>query len=350
MPVFTGSLKDEPIKQKKIDSKKTRVFCGAPVDWSIVVRKYLLAFTRVFQLQRFAFEDAVGIVAQSSEWEDLYHYLTKFGGKRMIAGDYAAFDKRMPAQFILAAFEIISHVCKRSGNYSSDDLRVIRGIAMDTAFPLVDFNGDLIELFGSNPSGHPLTVVINCIVNSLYMRYVYSELNPNKDEGASTFKQNVALVTYGDDNAMGCSENVPWFNHTAISLCLARVGIQYTMADKEAESVPYLDMSQISFLKRTWRFDSDIGAFVCPLDESSMAKSLTMWIPSKTVSSQAQAIDVLSSVVREYFWYGKEIFQIKSDMCKDIVRQLDLQLWVCESTFPSWDDLLEAYQHASMHA
>jgi len=81
-------------------------------------------------------------------------------------------------------------------------------IGYDTAFPVVNVNGDLVEFFGTNPSGHPLTVIVNSIVNSLYMRYAYCLINP-QGKNCRHFKKNVNLMTYGDDNAMGVSRAVP---------------------------------------------------------------------------------------------------------------------------------------------
>ena len=112
-----------------------------------------------------------GIVAQSVEWSGLYEYLTEFGADRIIAGDYGKFDKKMAAPFILGAFDILIGMSEAAG-WSEEDIKILRGIAFDTAFPTIDFNGDLIEIQG-NPSGHPLTVIINCLVNCLYMRYAY---------------------------------------------------------------------------------------------------------------------------------------------------------------------------------
>jgi hypothetical protein len=124
MPVFSGSLKDEALKQAKVDSKSTRVFCASPADWNTVVRKYYLSFIRFMQLNRFIFEASIGCVAQSREWEDIQKFITRFGDNRMIAGDYKAFDKRMPATVILAAFDIIREVCRLSGNFTDEDLKV----------------------------------------------------------------------------------------------------------------------------------------------------------------------------------------------------------------------------------
>nr|WPR18049.1 MAG: structural polyprotein [Chemarfal virus 274] len=346
VPVFSGSLKDEPLKLSKVEGKNTRVFCASPADWNLVVRKYYLAFIRVMQLNRFTFEASIGCVAQSREWEDIRTFLVQFGTSRLIAGDYKAFDKRMPASIILAAFDIIQAVCKESGNFTQDDLKVMQGIAYDTAFPNVDLNGDLVEFFGSNPSGHPLTVVINSLANSLYVRYGYAVLNP-KGESAADFKKNVALQTYGDDNVMGVHRDCGWFNHTSLAKALGDVGITYTMADKEAESIPFITIDDVSFLKRVWKYDTDLEAYVCPLDESSIAKMMTKCVPSRTVTADKQAIDVLSTVCREYFWYGRSTFEAKRLMCIEMAAENDLEFLIQPSTFPTWEELKESFDSAS---
>ena len=344
-PVFAGSLKDEPRSEAKALSGQTRMFCASPADWNIVVRMHFLSFIRVLQNNRFIFESGPGTVAQSKEWHDIREYLTTFGGERMIAGDYKAFDKRMPPAFILEAFELIRTVCERSGNFSSDDLDVIRCVAYDTAYPIVDVNGDLVQFYGSNPSGHPLTVIINGIVNCLYVRYAYAELSGTGS--AQDFKDHVKLMTYGDDNAMGCSDAIPWFTHTTLANKLAEIGVVYTMADKTAASIPYISIDDVSFLKRVWRFDEDLGYYVCPIEEASIAKMLIMTIPSKTVCEEAQNIAVLSTVVREYFWYGRQVFEEKRKMCMRFASSAKLSMYVTKSTFPSWENLANAYFRAS---
>jgi len=337
-PNFCAHLKDEPVKFKKAKIGKTRVFTGAPFDWCIVVRKYLLSFTRFMQNNRLAFEAAVGTIAQSLEWQELYDYIIIHGENRIVAGDYAAFDKKMSPKEILLVFDIIIYFCELSGNYNSDDIKVIRGIAEDTAFALVDFNGDLISLFGSNPSGNPLTVIINSIVNSLRMRYVYFILNPQ--DNVLGFNENVSLMTYGDDNIMSVSAQCDWFNHTSIAESFLNLGIEYTMADKEAKSVPFINISNASFLKRTWSYDSNIGCMLAPLEHDSIEKMLMVWNASKSITEEAQGIAVISTAVREYFFYGKTEFESKSKLLKDLVSDLNWDLWVEDSTFPNYDELV----------
>jgi len=344
-PVFCAHLKDEPTKLASCEIGKTRVFTGAPFEWSLVVRKYLLSIVRVIQHKRFVFESAPGIVAQSTEWQDLRAYLCKFGDQNLVAGDYAAFDKRMPSTVILAAYDIILSVCKRAG-YSEEDMRIVRGIATDTAFPLVDFNGDLIEFYGSNPSGHPLTVIVNGLANSLYVRYAFAKLSPERT--ARSFKKCVNFMSYGDDNVMGVSSRTPWFNHTSISQVLGEVGIVYTMADKLSTSIPFISIDDVSFLKRRWRWDVDVGAFLAPLEVASIHKMLTSCVVSKSITREAQAIAVIETALREYFYYGKQTFTKKREFLLRVVEEAALEKYVERSTFPTWDELkIDFWDHSA---
>lgn len=343
-PVFTAHLKDEATKFKKIDSGKTRVFTGAPVDWSLVVRKYFLSAVRVISRNKLLFEAGPGTNCQSVEWDQIGKHLIQHGEDRLIAGDYAAFDKSMPPSVILAAFQVLINLCIAAG-YTPDDVKVLYGIANDTAFPMVDFNGDLVQFYGSNPSGHPLTVIINGLANSLYMRYCYYYENPAKE--CTSFQKHVALMTYGDDNVMGVSVKASWFNHTSIQQRLASVGITYTMADKETASIPFISLSDVSFLKRTWRFDEEFGCMMAPLEEDSIFKMLTIGVASGTICAEAQAIAIVECALNEWFFYGREIFESRRLAMMDIVEQCDLEEWVEKTTFPTWAVLADRFQQNS---
>ena len=342
-PVFTAHLKDEPTTFAKVEAKKTRVFTGAPVDWSVVVRSRLLSFVRLLQQNKFVFEAGPGTVCQSSEWGVIHEYLTAFGTDRIVAGDYGKFDKRMISDFVLSAFRIMASVYEAAG-FSAEEVREIMCIGEDTAFPLVNFNGDLVEFFGTNPSGHPLTVVVNSLVNSLYMRYCYIVLNP--DHECVTFKKNVHLFTYGDDNIMGVSRECEWFGHTGIQRELAALGVEYTMADKESESVPFICISEVQFLKRGWRFDSDVNAFLCPLELSSITKSLTVWVPSSSIDKYAQMVAVITSANNEFFFYGRQVFEHHRKFFASILQREPYAQYVTEYTLPTWEQLVDRFDQA----
>jgi hypothetical protein len=343
-PIFKANLKDEPVTFEKRDLGKTRVFSGAPVAWSIVVRMYTLPFIRLVQSFQLEFEIACGISCQSIQWEMMYNHITQFGVDHMLGGDYSKFDKSMSAKIILAAVDIIIEFAKLSNNYDDEDLKSIKCIGYDMAFAYVNYNGSLVQFFGVNQSGHPLTVIINSLVNVLYMRMVYS-LITNKD--LSTFKKNVALMTYGDDNIMGVSKECSEFNHTNIQKCLAEFNIKYTMADKESDSVPYLNITECSFLKRSFRYDSYLEAIVAPLEHDSIEKMLMTWVKSKTISAEVQCCAVISSAMMEYFWYGRTIFEEKKILFQRLIDHLDLGVFVTKDTLPKYETLVERFKNSS---
>jgi len=344
-PIFSGHLKDEAVSFAKIEAKKTRVFTGAPIDWSLVVRSRLLSFVRLLQNNKFVFEAGPGTVCQSREWTDVYNYLTAFGCDQIVAGDYSKFDKRMTAPFILAAFDIIKRIYREAG-FTDEELLEIECIAHDTAFPVVNMNGDIVEFFGTNPSGHPLTVIINSLANSLYVRYAYSLANPESPQ-CCDFNQNVHLFTYGDDNIMGISKDIPWFNHTVIQSKLATIGVEYTMADKEAETVPYIHIDECQFLKRKWRWEPELEAYTCPLELDSIVKSLTVWVSSTTLCPEEQMVKVISSANSEFFFYGREVFEHHHNFFRSILDEYPYSKFVTDSTLPGWLDLCTRFRRAS---
>jgi len=222
--MYKAHLKDEPISQKKRAMKKTRIFCGASFDNTFIVRKYYLGVVRFMQNNRYIFENAPGINVDSVEWHDLYKYMTELGDDSMVAGDFVNYDKTMKAVFLHAAFDILDYIIELSGNYTEEDLKIQHGVREDLIYSLTDFNGDLVEFIGKNPSGNALTVILNGLVNCLYNRYAYHMLNPEHE--CDSFKENVRLMVYGDDNILGVNKKkAPWFNHTSIQRVYETMGI-----------------------------------------------------------------------------------------------------------------------------
>jgi hypothetical protein len=354
-PVFVASLKDEPLSFEKAEMGKVRVFGSAPMDWTILCRKYFLSLLRLMKNNKIIFETAISTVAQSAEWGRLYAYITKFGKNKMIAGDFRKFDKKMPPEFIREAFDILIELAIVSNNYTDEQITIMRGIAADTAYPLMDFNNDLVKFFGSMPSGMFATVDINSIVNSLYLRYtfvdLYKEYIEDIDDFDKIFKlfdNNIHVLTYGDDNVINVSNNCNWYNHTNIAKSFKKMDIDYTMADKNAESVPFIHISNVSFLKRTWRYDLDLNSYVAPLDHDSIEKMLMVWVSSDTISPESQCVAVISSAIREYFFYGREIFEEKHNLFKQLLIELNLSMCINETVLPSYDDLIKQFKDNSM--
>lgn len=317
--IFKGSLKDEPTKETK---DKVRVFAAANMPFVMLVRKYFLTLAALVQRNKLSTECAVGTVVQSPEWTELFQHIGKFGEDRVIAGDYAKFDGRMSAHFMLMSFKLLIHLAEKSGNYDEDDLTIMRGIATEISYPTYDYFGTLVQFMGSNPSGHPLTVVINSLVNSLYMRYTYYAIA--RDKGwwrTPLFSKVVSLMTYGDDNIMSVKEGYDDFNHTAIAAEFVKVGIKYTMAEKEAESVPFINLSDASFLKHFAVYDPELGLFRSPVEEGSIAKMLHAHLKSKVLTMDQSSAEAIQNVALKYFEFGRDVYTEKVQQLRQVAME-----------------------------
>lgn len=334
--VFRANLKDEPTKVTK---KKVRVFCGAPITGLLLVRKYYLPLAKVIMENSELFECAVGINAHGPDWTKFTKHVTKYGSNRMVAGDYKDYDSTMPASVTLAAFQILINMARKAG-YNEQQLKIMQGIATEICYPLYEYNGEFIQIFGSNPSGHPLTVFINSFANSLYIRCAYYHIYPYVPE--DPFDEHVALMCYGDDNIMSISEDRPDFNHTTIAQAMAVYNITYTMAQKDQESIPYIDLSQCTFLKRSMVWSAELQQYLGPIEEASLFKTLHCVLESKVLTPQEHSVESIKCVLDEYFLFGEDIYNDRVEKLTEICRRAQL-LHHFEGALPTYEDQQDSY-------
>lgn len=344
-PIFNVNLKDEVRSKKKCETGQTRGFTGAPVEHVIAMRMVFLSLIKLAMDNQLLFECAAGIVATSVEWTKLYKYLTKFGEDRVFDGDYGKYDKKFSAKLMITIFlKILIKVAELSGKYDEEQITIMTTAAFDVAFPWVHFFGVIMMLYGTNPSGQSLTTLVNCLGNSVYMRCAFLEMSPQFDRNKpsmwqailGTFKKLVALITYGDDNAMGVSSKCDWFNHTTVSRYLGARGIEYTAADKESESKPFKNIEDCTFLKRGFKFIPGTELCMAQLEEKSIRKMLMYGLQSAAISEDQQCIEKVDSAMREYFFYGEKVYNEKSALLQTVLEESRLDHLVRLDTFRPW--------------
>jgi hypothetical protein len=321
--MFKSSLKDEPTLSTK---DGVRVFQAAQMRCQLVVRKLYLPIARFLSLNPLLSECAVGINPASREWDELSRHISKYGHGRILAIDYKKYDLRMPAQLTFAAFKILQNIGRLCG-YSDEDIQIMEGVATDICWPMCAYNGDLLMLIGSNPSGHNLTVYINGIVNSLLHRMGFFYLYPYERK---TFRQCASLITYGDDAA----GSVDWWHSKYDMIALrdyfAAHDIHITMAEKDAEFVKHITLAECDFLKRRFVYDAEFNSIIAPISERSIYKSLCSILKSKEISPLEVSACNLCSAADEYFFHGRRVFQHKIVILRQIARDHD----ICHMTKP----------------
>lgn len=338
--VWDFTFKDEPLSAEKIRKDKCRLFNSASLFLSILERMgFLWCIPLFYGKHRHLFGCAMGANACGRDWTVLHNYIVRFGKDRVIAGDYSSFDKRMEPALILAAFEILIAIAEKHG-FPEKDLNLMRAVATEVAYPITNVGGSVVEFFGTNPSGHSLTTIINSIVNILYMMLACKDISVEQDIDINFnefFSKHMSILTYGDDNI--ASSNCDMFNHTSISRALEKYGVEYTMADKESDSVPFINILEASFLKRYFKPSSD-GLYRAPLEETSIKKMLTVCTYSRSISKEEQVAQIIESACREYFQYGKRKFLKERTFLKSLLDKYNLYGYLSGPDLPTYDQLM----------
>jgi hypothetical protein len=335
---FKACLKDEPTKKTK---DKVRVFQASPVALQLVTRKYFLPVGRLLSLFPLEAECGVGINTMGPEFDDVVKHMRKFGSDRILAGDYSKYDLRMPAQLILAAFNVLITIAQQFG-YSECDLAVMRGIATDIAYPVMAYNGDLLQHFGSNPSGQNLTVYINSIVNSLLLRCAYFKIYEGKR--VPSFREVASMMTYGDDVKGSIKEGYDEFNHVTYAQFLKERDMVFTMPDKESEPTPYMNDEDADFLKRKNVYNKELDQWMGALEETSIFKSLTSVLKSKAITPLEQSMQNIDGAMREWFAYGRDHYEMRRAQMKAVAAKHGIS-GGCAMLDRDYNECLEMYKN-----
>lgn len=327
---FTLSVKIEPVK---ITKEYARLFGASNMVFTFVFRKYFLSIFRLIQLQPFHFETALGINCHSSDWDQMTHYLEHHD--RLIEGDYQTYDKTMGAAIIMHAFSILIDIARLAG-YTDTQLQIMRGIATEVAYPTYEARGVLFVAGGSNPSGHPGTFIINCLANSIFMRYAF--FWSMKEQGVPlslTFDKNfddfVNLVTAGDDHLAGVAPECTWFDQHVVQKAMASVRVGYTDGKKNPVfECAFTKLEQASFVSRGFRWCTLLQRWVAPLAIKSLQKSYL--IHNFSDNCPYTPAELIAIVVEqneaELFFLGEEKFYYYYNAVREAMDSAGLSSWL----------------------
>lgn len=303
--IFMATLKDEKRNHEKVDAGKTRVFEACPQHLAIALRQYFLDFSAHVMENRIDNGIAVGINPYSLEWTKLAHRLQKYGD-RLVAGDFSNFDGSLMMQVLM---KILFSINEWYGG--SDEDALVRATLWEhicNADVLVQ--GHVIRQTHSQPSGNPLTVIINSLFNLIIMRVAYLLLKREQNMPlVCDYSKFVADISYGDDDCKNIAEAIiSWFNQQSITRILGTIGLIYTDEAKEESVRPYKSLTEITFLKRYFVMDSD-GMYLAPMDVSNVLE-ITNWI--KGGSARLATMENCSQALMELGLHPKSIYDFWS--------------------------------------
>nr|UNY42099.1 MAG: polyprotein 1 [Picornavirales sp.] len=316
--VWVATLKDERRPIEKVDAGKTRVFAAGPMHYTIAVRMYFLRFVEHIMRNRIDNEIGVGTNVYSLDWHKTGESLGKYG-KHVIAGDFSNFDGSLLQDALWSICDIINDWY----NDGPENRQIREVLFEEICNARILVNGELIQCDHSQPSGNPLTVIVNSLFNQIIMRYAY--LLCKKKAGkpiVCDFSDHVSLQTYGDDNVLNIDEySLAFYNQLTITDALASVGMTYTDEGKTGQLVPSRTLGEIAYLKRSFVLD-DCGFYRAPLD-ISVCREMTNWIRGKGNGKQATYENV-EAALREFYYHGRSTYSEMSKLLVPALRELGI--------------------------
>jgi hypothetical protein len=308
--VFTDFPKDELRPIEKADSGKTRLISGCPLIYYILVVMKFGYFSRDFMHNRINNGSAVGINPYSAEWQKIVDRLSMFcphDKKSLLvgAGDYSGFDASQPVCLQNAVLRIIKNYY---GNDGDNSIRDILWLEVTNAKHVN--SGILYEWKGSLSSGHPLTVIINSIINKMCFQICWKLICPELN-----YFDHVREVVYGDDVIYSVHPHYrAVFNDFTISKRMKSFGFTFTNELKTESLECFRPIEEVEFLKRGFRFEPWINRWVAPL-RLSVILNIPMWT-KKGSQAERITIDNISVCFRELSLHGLFVFQKWSELIK----------------------------------
>jgi hypothetical protein len=313
-PLGLCTLKDEAVKPGKVP----RVFICLSFPYNFVLKKYGM-WKSFMRANTTFFESAVGINMTSAEAQSVLKHLDRIPDGYYYDGDIKAMDKSWNGPIFDSVAEAIYAISFVIGVEPMKNLLLVQGLK-NTIYSI---KNDLFRM-PMNPSGCDCTVELNGIAVSLCERYVYyrthgfkgdrSEVdawystfltNPIPRFEGLTFRNDVSLIHYGDDNI---KKTRLLFPDDYIRIWKDELGFVMTDANKREVFAP-IERSEISFLKRIFVWAPWADRYVTPLDLKSIARTI-MIKKDTSLSDIDHAATVATEAMRELVYHGPELYTL----------------------------------------
>jgi hypothetical protein len=298
-PVFRGCLKDEPRLRAKCLVGKTRMFFMTPIDFLILSRMFLCPFYSLMVRFGDIFCTSVG-VNMHADADRMYRRILEFS-PHILEGDYGGFDLNMPHGVGEAVNQIVTNVLLHFG-YNEESMTIVNGILTDNLFPYVEVLKDIYCVPGMQPSGKYATAEDNSLRGLVMLLYAWEDMKMDGD-----FFKNVLPFIYGDD-VLASVRNPEFTTHRYADFVRNVYHMRFTTADKGDVTRDFIQPSEMSFLKRHFKYDTYHKKYVAFLPRSTFVKMLAWTLPSKFVSDSEQLLAAAVSSLWEYALYDSSTY------------------------------------------
>jgi len=292
--IYSDFPKDELVALKKAPTK-FRPISGAGCAYTINVKRYFGKFAAYINANNINIGYAVGI-DPIKDWDLLARKLLS-KGEDIGAGDFKWYDKREQPCIMWSALDLIN--AWYDDGKENAFIRTMLWLEVVNSWHV--FGSAIVAWILGMPSGNPLTIIINCIVNKLAFRKCWKILMVTLP-----FNEAVYLAVCGDDNVFSVLKHLtPVFNEFTIIEPMAQQGFLYTTESKD-ELTSYVPrgLTEVEFLKRGFRYSPEFQRWICPF-RLSTALALSYWYRR---GDELILKEKVWLTLRELSLHGEEVF------------------------------------------
>jgi hypothetical protein len=322
---FWAHLKSERRKPAKAYSfGGTRVFNVAPLELVLSSRRVLLPFMDAFHSDPVRLHHAIGISPDSITWTHLVETL-RLRGNRLIQLDFSKFSDTLPWDFVYAAFSIIKEYYRRHNALTADVSLIIDTLCYEITASLVCIGNEVYELVNGVLQGHPLTSIINSIVNLIEQVYVW--MITTKLPGTDFFKH-CGIVVMGDDVVISLPEFLlPIYNGITIAKAFNDMKIKVTDENKDPNNIQRCQkFEEFSFISRTYQLHPYRECYLAPSEIDAIFDS-PLWIRGRDGPNNEKTIENVEQSLMLMYGHGPAMYEMYRALLQHLVPDLSLRSW-----------------------
>lgn len=278
--------KDELRPKEKAKQLKTRLIAGFSCSATLVIRSVFGPMVDWFSCDENRIENysAVGVNPSGVDWAKIALKLG-YGSPDfdVKAGDYSSFDKTLNPYFMNSVFDIWMEFF---GCRMTQRERTIADNCWKSILNVVVACKDNLVFWGnSNPSGNPLTTIINTISNVVILMYGITNIVARPTHFVEVVNlwnkigDDIQFVCYGDDNMFSVNLQSKFLrdknpiSYENLGNSLNEIGFTYTDENKtNGWNETKRSIFEVSFLKRT--FYKEKGNVLAPLDLNTILQKI----------------------------------------------------------------------------
>lgn len=296
--IFKATLKDEPVLTGQ--KKKARLFQASSLALTLWIRKHLGWLCSHMARYNLSLGVAIGMDCQGLRWHDM---ITEFdtGKEDIIQYDYKKFDQHVSPAMKSEVVKFVCMLMERKGAEPGWIEHVKRGLSQ-WIFPTSLFDGVVVRLRNSNPSGIGVTTAFNCIDN-MFRSYCAVFLVTGRRDFAKFCK----IMTYGDDAFLRCSDERVTLQ--TMAQAFQNMGMEITPTQKNAkleDVAGRIRMRDVDFLSRNSVWHPALKRYLGALQDESLFKGLL--VRHSDISPEEHTVAASGSVLYEAFARGEEFY------------------------------------------